>query len=457
MAEVALIYLPTGEGGTKQGVDDFLASGNSVEDLLALATTELREPPQEEEDEVLCIPYRETPRGLVWDKPTQNGPVPTPLTNFTARITGDVVEDDGAGETRSFEVEADLNGRRQVFSISAESFAGMGWPAEHLGASAILYPGFGLKDRARAAIQMLSGEVPRRQVYGHTGWRKIGDEWVYLHAGEPIGSFGSLTEIEVSLGEGRLGDYLLPLPPKKDELKQAIETSLRILELAPPRISVPLAAAIFRASLSEMAPVDFSVFLVGPTGVYKTELTAMAQAHYGAAFAGRNPPANWSSTESTLEKQAFVAKDALLTVDDFAPAGTNYDVERLHRTADRLLRAQGNRSGRGRMRADTSLRTVYYPRGYILASGEDVPRGQSLRSRMAVLEVSPGDVNLAVLTEMQRAAAEGVLASVMSAYVKWWPRKWKASKESCRSGIGSLGRKPWERARTRGRRIWWRA
>ena len=82
MAEVAVIYLPAGENGTKQGVDDFLAAGNSVDDLLALATTELREPPRDEEDEAPSIPYRPTPHGLVWDKPTKDGPVPTPITTL---------------------------------------------------------------------------------------------------------------------------------------------------------------------------------------------------------------------------------------------------------------------------------------------------------------------------------------------------------------------------------------
>jgi hypothetical protein len=108
-----------------------------------------------------------------------------------------------------------------------------------------------------------------------------------------------------------------------------------------------------------MVPVDLSLFLAGPTGAFKTELTAIAQAHYGSAFNGRHLPANWTSTENALEKQAFAAKDAIFVVDDFAPAGTSYDVVRSHRAADRLLRAAGNRSGRGRMRADTSLRPEY--------------------------------------------------------------------------------------------------
>lgn len=45
-ADVAVIYLPSGESGAKQGVDDYLVAGHSVDDLLGLATTTLREPPE---------------------------------------------------------------------------------------------------------------------------------------------------------------------------------------------------------------------------------------------------------------------------------------------------------------------------------------------------------------------------------------------------------------------------
>jgi hypothetical protein len=49
MADVRVIYLPPGAAGRKQGVDDFLVAGHSVDDLLSLATTEIREPPEVEE------------------------------------------------------------------------------------------------------------------------------------------------------------------------------------------------------------------------------------------------------------------------------------------------------------------------------------------------------------------------------------------------------------------------
>jgi hypothetical protein len=49
-AEVAVIYLPSGKGSIKQGVDDYLVAGNSVDDLLGLATTTLRKPPEDAEN-----------------------------------------------------------------------------------------------------------------------------------------------------------------------------------------------------------------------------------------------------------------------------------------------------------------------------------------------------------------------------------------------------------------------
>ena len=124
MADVRVIYLPPGEGGRKQGVDDFLAAENSIADLLGFATTDLREPPQDEDvDFISLVPYRATPGGLIWDKPTQNGSVPTPLTNFTARIVADVSEDDGSEVKRSFEIEATLGSRTDRFSVTAATFA----------------------------------------------------------------------------------------------------------------------------------------------------------------------------------------------------------------------------------------------------------------------------------------------------------------------------------------------
>jgi hypothetical protein len=71
------------------------------------------------------------------------------------------------------------------------------------------------------------------------------------------------------------------------------------------------------------------------------------------------------------------------------------------------------------MRADGSLAPEYFPRGIVVATGEDVPRGQSLRGRMLILEIGPDTINLPVLTRMQHAAAKGLLAGATGAFCQW--------------------------------------
>ncbi len=106
-------------------------------------------------------------------------------------------------------------------------------------------------------------------------------------------------------------------------------------------------------------------------------------------------------------------------VDDFAPKGSAYDVQRKHQEADRFLRGQGNSAGRSRMRADTTLRPAKPPRGLILSTGEDMPHGQSLQARMLVLAMAPGDLNWRRLTKRQRDASQGLYATALSGFVRW--------------------------------------
>ena len=103
-------------------------------------------------------------------------------------------------------------------------------------------------------------------------------------------------------------------------------------------------------------------------------------------------------------------------VDDFVPTGGVGDKE-LYGIAERLFRAVGNHQGRSRMNGH--LVASRPPRALILATGEEVPRGQSLRARLLILQINPGDVDLGVLTESQRAGHEGLFAAAMGAYLVW--------------------------------------
>lgn len=415
-ANVAYIYLPPGEDGKKMGLDDYLATGKTPADLMALVTTELRRPPRPETQQAVepSIPYEETEHGLVWCRETEKGSSTVPLTNFCARITADVLADDGVEVLHEYQIEARRGPRRACFTIPATSFASLSWAAEHLGAGTFVYPGFTLRDHAQVAIRQLSDEPPEQRIFTHIGWRQLeGERWVYLTADAVIGTSAE-DNVAVRLS-GTLARYSLPEPPQGEELCAAVRATLRLLDLAPDRVTVPVVAAVFR---SVLGMVDFSLSIAGRTGAFKSELTSLAQRHFGANMDRMHLPGSWSSTENALEELAFGVKDAVLSIDDFTPLGG--DAQRLHAKADRVLRAQGNGSGRQRMNRDGTLRPERPPRGLIISTGEDVPQGQSLKARQFIVEVLPGDIDSEKLKACQHDAGSGLYAACMAGFVAWF-------------------------------------
>jgi hypothetical protein len=253
----------------------------------------------------------------------------------------------------------------------------------------------------------LSPDYAERRVFAHTGWREIDGRPVYLHGGGAIGPHGLLGGIETDLGAD-LQRFALPMPGDP-------QASLELLDLASLDITVPVLALTYRAPLE---PSDITGHLTGPTGGFKSELAALAQQHFAPGMGARHL-VGWNWTGYRLETTAFTTKDALLVIDDFAPTGTASDIQRLHREAAKLIRSQGNRSGRGRLRPDGTARPTKPPQCTILSTGEDIPGGQSIRARMFVVEVGTKDIDQAKLSALQPQATAGVLAGTMAAYIAW--------------------------------------
>jgi hypothetical protein len=353
------------------------------------------------------------------------------LCNFSAKIIEEVTYDDGAEVKHHFVVAGHLDTGKPLpnATVSAGDFSSMNWIVEEWGSQAIANAGQGAKDHIRAAIQKFSlNGVNRRIVYGQTGWRLIDGQWVYLHAGGAIGPIGPIPGIETSL-PNTLQGAILPPPPMGEELVKAVRASLSMIDLAPEGISAPVLATAYRAPLGNL---DSSVYVVGSTGLFKTELVALLQQHFGTEFNSRNLPGSWVSTANATESLAFAAKDMVFVVDDFAPGGSQADVARMHREADRVFRSVGNCSGRQRLRADGTMRPVRPPRSFMVSTGEDIPRGHSVRGRMGIVEIAKGSITSEGLTRCQRDAAAGLYAQAMSAYIYWLAPRY----ETLRNGLG---------------------
>lgn len=346
----------------------------------------------------------------------------TPLCNFSARILRQITQDNGLERTSFFDIygKGETEHEFPVARVAASAFGSMSWVLENWGAQAIVHAGMGARDHLRAAIQTLSDSIKTDTVFIHTGWRKNpSGRWQFLMSGGALSEGGVDDSVKVELPPGNFSHYSLSATLEKNEISEAIRNSMGMLELGPAEICFPCFAAIYRAPLNHIKKPDFSIFLAGASGVFKTELSALLQAHFGKGFSRLSLPENWTSTANALEKNAFLAKDVLFVIDDFAPTGGRADIEVLQRKAERLIRAQGNQAGRGRLSSTCETRAQYYPRCLIVSTGEDVPIGHSLRARLVIVDVKKGEIDIKKLSDAQRCARQGAFQSAMSGYLAW--------------------------------------
>ena len=340
-----------------------------------------------------------------------------PLCNFVPYPIRQISKDNGVEIERFLEVSAIGPDGCQFkpTMVPLKSFAAMDWIAPSWGAQASLEVGWLIKDEVRHCIQSMAtrGSVPDEAVFTHLGWRKIRDQWAYLHAG---GSIGPEAQVEAPK---RLSNYVLPA--NADHLKEALTLSLNLLDIGPRDITIPLLALVYLSPLCEplrAAGIEpgFLMWLFGSTGSMKSTMAALFLSHFGR-FDGKSLPASFRDTAASLESVNFGAKDSLVVIDDFYPGYSSREREMLEGVAQKLTRAYGDRTGRGRMNANMTSRASYPPRGMALATGEDLPHGESSLARHFILELSPGLLDKNKLTEAQRNKA--LLAEAMRGYLEW--------------------------------------
>jgi len=399
-ADVYAIFLSS-ENGSKVGIDDFLLK-HSLDEAIRLAQKlerglKLRCGYRVEDGHICRVTIERSGMESV-----------IPLCNFTAEINEDITRDDGVEKTRFFIIDGKLaNGcNLPSVQVSASAFSSLSWVISNWGVGAVIAAGQSAKDQLREAIQVMSTNPNKRVIYTHTGWVKIADQWSFLS--------NNAINADVELPEGL---RLYHLPERCDSPKESIKHSLKILEIGPSEITVPLLAAVYTAPLSEVLPAGLMLFLLGVTGNLKTTLASLALSHYGGPFDRKNVPASLISTDNYLERLSSQAKDVLLLIDDFFPQPSEREARQQEQKLQRLIRSQSAHGGKGRLRADASMRPTYSPRGLLLVTGEMLPTGQSTAARMFTVEIDRNKIDLEVLSQLQREVA--YYPEAMRSYLDW--------------------------------------
>lgn len=333
-----------------------------------------------------------------------------PLGNFTAHIVEEEILDDGAEKTRAFVIEGALATGVPLprVRVSPQELGGELWPSQKWGAKPIVYPGIPrAASHLRAAIQTVSSPT-ETVTYMHSGFREHGGRWIYLHAGGAVGAHDVSIELEAAYRRYKL-------PAFAEDPREAVKSSLDFLKTADTRVTLPLFCAVYRAPLQSAHYFDAVVMLHGKSGSMKSSLAALAQSHWGE-FDHASLPLSWGWTFSAIELYLHRMKDALVTIDDFAPKSADATDE-THKKGAQLVRHVGNGSSRGRLKSDCTARPDRPCRALVLSTGEDLPKGESIQARLVAIHMSKEDINLDALTRLQANAHR--LPHAMAAYVEW--------------------------------------
>ncbi|MDN4081406.1 bifunctional DNA primase/polymerase [Paenibacillus polymyxa] len=338
-----------------------------------------------------------------------------PLANFVARIVKSIEKDNGAEKLTFYEIDGLLihsQKRLHPIQVPAQEFESMKW-LTMWGPEPTLFPGSTIRDLVRFAIQSTASAVISERIFTHLGWIKLDGKWAYLHAGGALG----VPNVKVEL-ETRLQNY--QLTGSHTSSREAMETSLNLLNIAPHRVTLVLWALTYLSPLCEWLrwlgiEPKFLVWLHGYTGSRKTTLAKLFLCHFGDLL--EHPPASFKDTANSVERRGFDTKDSLLLIDDYHPTSSPGEKKKMESLAQQILRGYGDRVGRGRMKQDTSLRPDYPPRGNALVTAEDLLGGGSSVARLFPAELLKTDVNLELLTQAQDDFEK--LSAAMSGYLDW--------------------------------------
>lgn len=337
------------------------------------------------------------------------------LANYFIIAEAETVRDNGVDCDRMFQLRAVCEGKElSSAEIPAKEYASMNFIAPTWGLALRQSVGQNTLAYIRDSISAQAQNVRQEYIYTHTGWRKIKGQWAFLHSGGAIGADGVRVELD-----GRLSRYELSC---QDDPKKALQVSLEVFKVAPMDIIIPLMGLVFLSPLNEFLrqsgiEPSFVLYLLGSTGAMKSTLAALVLSFFGQ-FDNKCLPESFKDTANSLEKQGFLLKDVLTVVDDYHPTGSVQEARKMQATAQAVARMYGDRTGRGRMNADASLRQSYIPRGNAIITGEDLPDiGQSGIARNIIINVEKGSLNKAVLSSLQNNAE--LLSGCMSEYIKW--------------------------------------
>ena len=339
--------------------------------------------------------------------------------NFVPHIVSEKTVDDGAVTEKTLVlsgIHADGSTLPPV-EVNGADLSNFNWLLDKWGAKCIIEVGQRCKDHLRYYIQTTSEYAEQLTEYHVTGWKKIDGEWHFLLPGDDSLNVVLKGKLQHYCGESNYDLYdlidaynLYKKPPASSHIIQ------------------PLVAFAFLTPLNEFlrqagCMPKFVLFITGRTGTRKSTIAALILSFFGQ-FSSTDLPMSFRDTANSIIANSFSLKDVLTCIDDFYPSD-NAEMKKLNTTAQTVMRAYGDRTGRARLRSDSTLMESRPPQGNAIITGELSPDiGESGTARYFTLELKEEDVDLGALSVCQSEAADGAYRRTMYAYTQWLKRRY---------------------------------
>lgn len=311
-------------------------------------------------------------------------------------------------------ISAVIDGSKFVENIKlpAAELATVKWIPSYLGLGAIVYPR--KKQEFTLIMKNLFRNVQSKTTFSSTGWIKDNEnKYEYIDYSGGIEN----TTVDVCLEE-HLSKYSI----SREEVNviNAAKESHNILKVVDRKISYTLLGLTYLCPLLEfigerLKLPEFTVWMYGFTGTRKTTLAKLMLAHFGDFQNG--VPASFNDTYSSIEIRAHALKDTLILLDDFCPQQSYKETQNINTTAEKVIRAFGDRTSRGRSTVTLENQKKFIPRGMMLITGETIVPGNSTVARLITLELKKDSINLKELSEVQKNSK--LLSVSMREYIKW--------------------------------------
>ena len=347
------------------------------------------------------------------------------LCNFAPEVRCEIAIDDGVSAANWVRIGGIHQSGRTLpeITIPSNEVEGLGWIVKYWGMDCILEPGLKVKSSVWNAIQSTALNTKKKTVFAVTGWKKIGEEWYDLMPGDD--------RFTVEL-QGKMHGYGMEQSYEVLDIQTA--ASLLWQNVAPEEIMLPLLAFTFLSPLNHFLKAagcepKFVLFLVGKTGSRKSTLAALMLSFFGK-FTASELPLSFRDTANSILHNAFSLKDVLTVIDDLHPS-SRQEEQKMNGTAQAVMRTYGDRTGKGRLRADSTPMESRPPQGNTIITAEFAPDiGESGTARYFALELKEKDVDLETLTAFKKEAANGTLQRCMFAYTEWIQETFLHSEEA---------------------------